>query len=333
MGANFANTQGTDFGPWFKNLLGWLSDSQVITVTSNGTYRIYAFDQNNHAAAPGEMLALKIVKDSTHNYWISCRNDFTGNYSMTNGVYVQWGYNYTRQSDLLDMNTPGTSDQDAGLYIGGIFTDVAAASGQGVTIHPLDRGGTSPNEYRDVQITFGTAPPFAPTFTHAPGNQSGVLGQTVNYSATASGNPAPTYQWQREAAGSTNWTPVFNNNTFAGATTTSLAETLTALSLSGDLYRCVAANSQGTATSAPPALLTVNAALVISTLAGQAGNFGNGNGTGTNATFAYPWGIVCDPAGNIYVAEYWDGVIRKISPAGISHYFCLRFFWSRRPRH
>ena len=328
MGANGPNNLRTDFCPWFKNILGWISDSQVKTVTSSGTYRIYAFDQNNYTSAPGELLALNIVKDSTYNYWVSCRTDFTNNYSMTNGVYVQWGYNYTRQSDLLDMNTPGVSDQDAGLYVGGIFTDVAAASGQGVTIHPVDRGGTPPNEYRDIQVTFGTAPPIAPTFTITPASQSGVLGQIVNFSATASGNPAPTYQWQRQPAGSTGWTPVTNNNTFAGATTTNLAVTLTALSLSGDLYRCVASNSQGSATSAPPASLTVNAALVISTLAGKTGTLGTANGTGTNATFAYPWGMACDPAGNVYVAEYYDGTIRKITPAGVVNNFVPAFSFS-----
>jgi len=328
MGANNANNLGTDFCPWFKNLLGWVSDSQVKTITTNGTYRIYAFDQNNYVAAPGESLALKIAKDGTYNYWVSCRTDFTNNYSMTNGVYVQWGYNYTRQSDLLDMNTPGTSDQDAGLYVGGIFTDVAAASGQGVTIHPVSRGGTPPNEYRDVQITFGTAPPIAPAFTLAPASQSGILGQTVNFTATASGNPAPTYQWQRQPAGVTGWTPVANNSTFAGATTTNLAATLTALSLSGDLYRCVASNSQGSTTSAPPASLTVNAALVISTLAGKTGTLGTANGTGTNATFGYPWGMACDPAGNVYVAEYYDGTIRKITPAGVVSNFVPAFSFS-----
>lgn len=328
MGANYVNNLGTDFCPWFKNILGWVSNAQVNTVTTSGTYRIYAFDQNNHAAAPGEMLALKIVKDSTYNYWVSCRTDFTNNYSMTNGVYVQWGYDYTRQSDLLDLNTPGVSDQDAGLYVGGIFTDAAAASGLGVTIHPVDRGGTPPNEYRDVQITFGTAPPLAPTFTLTPASQSGILGQTVNFSATASGNPAPAYQWQRQPAGSTSWTPVANNYTFAGAATSNLTVTLTALSLSGELYRCVAANSQGSVTSAPPATLTVNAVLVISTLAGQAGNLGTANGTGTNATFAYPWAIACDPAGNIYVAEYYDGTIRKITPGGVVNNFVPAFSFS-----
>ena len=107
MGANYANTPETDFCPWFKNILGWISDSQVISVTTNGTYRIYAFDHNNNVSALGESLALRIVKDSTNNYWISCRDDFSTNYSMTNGVYVQWGHNVTRPSDLLDMNTHG----------------------------------------------------------------------------------------------------------------------------------------------------------------------------------------------------------------------------------
>jgi len=325
MGANGPNNLRTDFGPWFKNILGWVSDSQVITVTTSGTYRIYAFDQNNTASAPGESVALKIVKDGTYNYWVSCRTDFTNNFSLTNGVYVQWGYNFTRQSDLLDMNTPGSSDQDAGLLIGGIFTDIAAASGLGVTIHPLDRGGTPPNEYRDIQITFGTAPPAAPTFTITPGNQSGILGQTVNFLVAASGNPAPTYQWQREPAGTTSWVQLSDNGNFAGSATTNLAATLTALSLSGDFYRCVASNSQGAVTNNPAASLTVKAALVISTLAGKTGTLGTGNGTGTNATFGYPWGIVCDPAGNFYVAEYYDGTIRKITPAGVVNNFVPAF--------
>jgi M6 family metalloprotease-like protein len=326
MGANFANDFGTDFGPWFKNILGWVSDSQVKTVTANGTYRIYAFDQNNYATAPGEMLALKIAKDSTHNYWVACRTDLANNYSMTNGVYLEWGYNVTRQSDLLDVNTPGTSDQDAGLYVGGIFNDAAAASGLGVTIHPLDRGGVPPNEYRDVQIIFGTAPPLAPTFTSTPVDQSGVLGQTVNFAAVASGNPSPTYQWQRQAAGSTVWTTLTDNGSYSGANTATQAVTLTSFNFSGDQFRCVAANSQGSVTSTPPATLTVATALVISTFAGQTGTLGIGNGTGTNATFGYPWGLACDAGGNIYVAQYYNGVVRKITPNGLVSNFASGFF-------
>lgn len=326
MGSNFANDRGTDFGPWFKNILGWVSDSQVKTVTSNGTYRIYALDQNNYLSAPGEQVALKIVKDSTHNYWISCRTDFTNNYSMTNGVHVEWGYNFTRQSDLLDMNTPGSSDQDAGLYVGGIFNDAAAANALGVTIHPLASGGVRPNEYRDVQIIFGTAPPLAPTFTTTPASQSGVLGLTVNFAAMASGNPAPGYQWQRQPAGSTTWTALTDNDSYVGSGTATLSVILNSFGASGDQFRCVASNTEGSVTSTPPASLTVNAALVISTFAGQTGILGTGNGTGTNATFAYPWEMACDAAGNIYVAQYYNGVIRKITPNGIVSNFATGFF-------
>jgi sugar lactone lactonase YvrE len=72
--------------------------------------------------------------------------------------------------------------------------------------------------------------------------------------------------------------------------------------------------------------LTVNAALVISTFAGQTGTLGVGNGTGTNATFGYPWEMACDAAGNIYVAQYYNGVIRKITPNGIVSNFASGFF-------
>ncbi len=326
MGANYANSMSTDFNPWFKNILGWVSDSQVTTVNSSGTYRIYAFDHNNYQSAPGKQLALRFVKDSTYNYWVACRTDFTNNSTLTNGVYVFWGYNYTRQSDLLDMNTPGNSDQDAGLHIGGIFTDVAAANGQGVTIHPLDVGGTPPNEYRDVQIIFGTAPPLAPTFTLNPSSQSGVLGQTVSYAANASGNPAPTYQWQRKPAGSSTWTSLTDNGTYSGSTTTNLTVMVAALAMSGDLYQCIASNSQGSSTSTPPAGLSVSTALTISTVAGQTNNFGSVNATGTNALFAYPWSLVCDAAGNVYVLEYWDGQVRKIAPNGVVSTFASGFY-------
>ncbi len=315
MGANYANNQATDFGPWFKNILGWVSNSQVLSITSNGTYRIYAFDHDNYVSAPGETVALRIAKDSTHNYWISCRRDFTGNAELTNGVYVQWGYNYTRQSDLLDMNTPGTNDQDAGLLTGAIFSDPAAASGQGITIHPMDVGGTPPNDYRDVQVVFGTAPPLAPTFTQSPFSQSGILGQSASFIAQASGNPLPSYQWQRQASGTVAWINLVNGGNYSGITTTNLQVALADIAQSGDHFRCIASNTQGSATNTPPATLTVATGLVVSTLAGEVNNPGDLNGTGTNTQFYYPFDVACDAAGNVYVAQYYDGVVREITPA------------------
>lgn len=54
---------------------------------------------------------------------------------------------------------------------------------------------------------------------------------------------------------------------------------------------------------------------VVSTLAGT-GALGFTNGTAASATFNYPWDATVDPQGNIYVADGYNYVIRKITPSG-----------------
>ena len=54
------------------------------------------------------------------------------------------------QGNLLDFTTPGTNRQDAPLQIGASFFDTAS----GVTLKPLAKGGTTPNEYLDIEIDF-----------------------------------------------------------------------------------------------------------------------------------------------------------------------------------
>jgi hypothetical protein len=297
MGANYANNQSTDFNPWFKNDLGWLADTQVMNVTTSGTYRIYAFDHDNYLAAPGETLGLKIVKNGATNYWLGCRVDFTNNASMTNGVYVIWGYNYNRQSDLLDMTTPGSSDQDAGLAVGAVFNDPTAA----ITIHPLAR----------------TLPPLAPTISREPANQTVLLGNVAAFSVAAGGNPAPVFQWQRKPNGSSAWIVLSDGGNYSGSGASNLTVNVADLAMSGDQFRCVATNTVGSVTSSPPATLTVNSGLVITTLAGQAGIGGNADGTGTNAQFYYPYDVAAGPDGNVYVADYYYGMVRKLTPQGV----------------
>ena len=41
------------------------------------------------------------------------------------------------------------------------------------------------------------------------------------------------------------------------------------------------------------------------------------DGTGISASFAYPWALDFDAAGNLYVSEPQAQVIRKISPEGV----------------
>lgn len=134
-----------DFNPWHKSILQWLPDGAISTVAAPGTYRVYRFDAA--AANLANARALKVVRDSTRDYWIGYRRG-TSNSSLDGGAYVLWGYNNNHVSNLLDLTTPGSNVNDAGLEIGATFTDTA----RGITIKPLAQGGSGAEEYLDVQI-------------------------------------------------------------------------------------------------------------------------------------------------------------------------------------
>ena len=54
---------------------------------------------------------------------------------------------------------------------------------------------------------------------------------------------------------------------------------------------------------------------VVSTLAGSTSGYTDG--TGTSAKFAYPFGVAVDGAGNVYVGDYNNHRIRKITASGV----------------
>jgi uncharacterized repeat protein (TIGR01451 family) len=56
---------------------------------------------------------------------------------------------------------------------------------------------------------------------------------------------------------------------------------------------------------------------VVTTLAGTFDNYDSADGTGPAARFNTPWGIAVDAKGILYVADYGNYTIRKITPAGV----------------
>lgn len=58
---------------------------------------------------------------------------------------------------------------------------------------------------------------------------------------------------------------------------------------------------------------------LVTTIAGSAGNPGNVNGTNTDARFNGPNGIAVDATGSVYVADLFNHVIRKATPAGTNY--------------
>jgi hypothetical protein len=56
---------------------------------------------------------------------------------------------------------------------------------------------------------------------------------------------------------------------------------------------------------------------VVSTLAGSAGASGSTDGVGAAARFWNPWGVATDSGGNVFVADFGNDTIRKITPDGV----------------
>jgi uncharacterized repeat protein (TIGR02543 family) len=54
----------------------------------------------------------------------------------------------------------------------------------------------------------------------------------------------------------------------------------------------------------------------VTTLAGTSGEAGSADGTGTDASFDFPIGVTVDSVGNVYVADTFNHLIRRITPGG-----------------
>jgi hypothetical protein len=131
------------FNPWFKSLLGWFPETAVSNVTASTTQRLYRLDDRS---ADSHVAALRIRAAQGREYWLAYRAKFQ---ELSNGVTIVRGYDAPRNSELIDVNTPGALLNDAALEVGSSFVD----SESGITLTAIGKGGEAPNDYIEVEIT------------------------------------------------------------------------------------------------------------------------------------------------------------------------------------
>jgi RHS repeat-associated protein len=88
-------------------------------------------------------------------------------------------------------------------------------------------------------------------------------GSSATFTVTATGNPAPTYQWQRKPAGQSSFADLANGANYSGVTTATLTVSGQTTAMNGDQFRCTVINSAGSATSTA-ATLSVGAPMITS---------------------------------------------------------------------
>ena len=147
----------------------------------------------------------------------------------------------------------GSSFTDVGGATATTYSFAAAAADTGKQFRAVftNSAGTATTNAATLTVN------FAPAVTTQPANQTVTAGGTATFTAAASGNPAPTVQWQV----STNGGSTFGD--ISGATATTYAFT-TAVGDTAKQFRAVFTNSLGTATTGA-ATLTVNVAPAITT--------------------------------------------------------------------
>ncbi|MEI6085282.1 MAG: Calx-beta domain-containing protein [Verrucomicrobiota bacterium] len=171
------------FNTEFKNELGWLPNSNVITVAESGmTNRIYAHDQAVRDTA--NRYALKIFKDYDRDYWVEFRQKFSSTPWVFNGVQLNWSP-WTQSAGgthLLDT-TPGSPDgkNDGAVVVGRTFSDFGA----GIHITPVAKVATTPAAM-DVVVNLGFFTNNNPP-TASVGASTTTVGVGVPVTLTATG--------------------------------------------------------------------------------------------------------------------------------------------------
>jgi hypothetical protein len=158
----------------------------------------------------------------------------TATFSVTAGgtapLTYQWQKNTANISGatLAAYTTPATTSAD---------------NGEQYRVMVSNGTGSATSNSATLTVTSST---LAPAITGQPNNETVTAGQVASFNVTATGSPAPSYQWKK------------NGSNISGATSAKYTTPATVAGDSGGSFDVVVSNSAGSATS-HAATLTVNA--------------------------------------------------------------------------
>ncbi len=167
-----------------KQRLNWLAAGAWTDVSAagSGSYRVYRIDNGATTGVRG----LRVTRGADDYYWIGYRRRIPGNNYLPSGAYVVWqrpGQNRSWLIDLTPNSQSGTADRDdCSQAIGKTYADTTA----NLYITPVAHGGTTPNEYLDVQVNIGPFPANVAPTASISGPATLDARKTALFTATAS---------------------------------------------------------------------------------------------------------------------------------------------------
>jgi extracellular elastinolytic metalloproteinase len=217
--------------------------------------------------------------------WGEGSTAFSGvSFGQANGQFIHTLVNlspFAGQTVMIRLRMR-TNGSNAGGYEGWFVDDILMLNGCGGMIKAGLYNSTNAKVDSTALPLFirpGANP--APAITTQPQATAVCVGANASFTVAASSPAAPSYQWQVSVAGG-----AFTN--ISGATSATLSLNGVTAGMSGNAYRCVVTNSNGSVTS-NSAQLTVNGIPATGTVGGVAVC------AGANATFS-----VSTPAGLSY---------------------------------
>jgi plastocyanin len=241
------------------------------TPTANGTYNVtlQTFQLTNGGGFGSPIYAYTITVTGVS---ATSPPSFT---TQPASQTVTAGTSVTFTAAASGTPAPAYQWQKGGVNIAGAtnssYSIASAAAGDAgsYTVVATNSAGTATSNAATLTVSAASS---APSFTTQPASKSVAVGSAVTFTAAASGNPTPTYQWQKDGAA------------IAGATNSSYSIASAAAGDAGS-YTVVATNSVGTATSNTATLSLTAAAPTtvngVTATVGHNASFSTGHVTGS----------------------------------------------------